>query len=396
LLSSVLVTYAIIGGMLGRVSAQNGSYQQLSTFMEVLNRIQSDYVDQPSINTAVTGAIRGLIENVDPYGGYLTPQEVTFYRDFDPEKSPGIGAVLARRFGYPVVVSVLPGSPADQAKLTTGDMLESIDGVTTREMNIVQVNALLAKPAGKPVSLSVIRRRSADPEMITLNRETPKMPAVDAKLIGTDIAYIRIPYLGTGRAAEARKQLDALMKRGAKSVILDLRTTAGVKDQEAVELASAFVDSGTIGYIQGQTVDKKLLMADPSLTVTKAPLAVLVNQGTAGNAELVAAAISENKRGQLVGTRTFGSTSFQRLIPMQEGFALLISVAKYYTPTGTDIQEAGVRPDVEQLAAGEEQVDPTADVEIQPAQPSPSQTEEDKQLNKAIELLKISAGQRAA
>ena len=137
-------------------------------------------------------------------------------------------------------------------------------------------------------------------------------------------------------------------------------------------------------------------MADPGLTVTKAPLAVLVNQGTAGNAELVAAAISENKRGQLVGTRTFGAASSQRLIPMQEGFALLISVAKYYTPSGADIQETGVRPDVEQLAAGEEQVDPTADVEIQPAQPTPSQPEEDKQLNKAIEILKGSAGQRAA
>ena len=115
LLSSVLVTYAIIGGMLGRVSAQNGSYQQLSIFMEVLSRIQSDYVDEPSINTAVTGAIRGLIENIDPYGGYLTPAEVAFYKDYDQEKAGGIGAVLARRFGYPVIVSVWPGGAADKA-----------------------------------------------------------------------------------------------------------------------------------------------------------------------------------------------------------------------------------------------------------------------------------------
>jgi carboxyl-terminal processing protease len=397
--------------MLGRVSAQNGSYQQLSIFMEVLNRIQSDYVDEPSINTAVTGAIRGLIENIDPYGGYLTPQEVAFYKDFDQEKSPGIGAVLARRFGYPVLVSVTPGGPADKAKLGTGDMIEAIDGVTTREMNIVQVNSLLANPAGKPVSLSIIRRRSADPETISLMREVVKPAAVEAKIVESDIAYIRVPYLGTGKAAEARRQLDALLKRGATNVILDLRTTTGVIEQEAVDLASTFIDNGTVGYLQGQKVDKKLFMADPKVTLTKAPLVVLINQGTAGNAELVAGAIADSKRGQLVGTRTFGAGSVQRLIPMEEGYALLISVAKYYTPTGKDIQyytptgkdiqEVGVKPDVEQLAAGEEQIDPTADdqQEIQaPTTPQAiPQAEEDKQLNKAIELLhKPGAARKAA
>ena len=398
LLSSVLVTYAIIGGMLGRVSAQGGSYQQLSIFLEVLNRIQSDYVDEPSINTAVTGAIRGLIENIDPYGGYLTPKEVEFYNSYDQEKSSGIGAILARRFGYPVIVSVFPGGPAEKAQLGTGDMIESIDGVTTREMNIVQVNSLLASPVGKPASLSVIRRQSADPEMISLNREAVKIPGVESKIIETDIAYVRVPYLGPGKAADARTQLDALLKRGAKNVILDLRTTTGVNEQEAVALASTFIDNGTIGYLQGQKVDKKLFMADPKATLTKVPLVVLVNQGTSGNAELVAGAIADNKRGQLVGTRTFGAGSVQELIPMDDGFALLISVAKYYTPTGKDIQEAGVQPDVEQLAAGEEQIDPTADdqLEVQPPPGQAPQVEEDKQLNKAIEVLHKPAGARAA
>jgi len=367
--------------------------------MEVLNRIQSDYVDEPSINTAVTGAIRGLIENVDPYGGYLTPKEVAFYKDFDQEKSAGIGAVLARRFGYPVVVSVFPGGPADKAKLGTGDMIESIDGVTTREMNIVQVNSLLASPAGKAVNLSVIRRRNAEPEPVTVMREVVKPPAVEAKIIDNDIAYVRVPYLGTGKAADARKQLDSLLKHGATNVILDLRTTAGVNEQEGVELASLFVDNGTIGYLQGQKVDKKTFTADPKVTLTKAPLVVLVNQGTAGNAELVAGAIADNKRGQLVGTRTFGSGSIQRLIPMDEGYALLISVAKFYTPSGKDIQEAGVQPNVEQLAAGEEQVDPTADdqQEIQAPATATPQVQEDKQLNKAIEVLhKTGAAKKAA
>src|SRR5438093_1307362 len=149
LVSSVLVIYAVIGGMLGRVSAQNGSYQQLSIFTEVLSRIQNDYVDDPNIKTAVDGAIRGLVESVDPYGGYLNPKDVAFYKDYNPQKTPGIGVVLAKpaRLGYPVIISVIPGGPAVKAGLNSGDIIESIDGMTTRELNLVQVNAMLAIPA---------------------------------------------------------------------------------------------------------------------------------------------------------------------------------------------------------------------------------------------------------
>src|SRR5215813_3846417 len=144
LISSVLVIYAIIGGMLGRVSAQSGSYQQLSIFTEVLSRIQNDYVDDPNIKSAVDGAIRGLVESVDPYGGYLTPKDVSFYKDYiaNPQKVAGIGAVLVKppRLGYPVIISTIAGGPAAKAGLVSGDIIESIDGITTRELNLVQVN----------------------------------------------------------------------------------------------------------------------------------------------------------------------------------------------------------------------------------------------------------------
>src|SRR5262245_59388646 len=194
--------------MLGRVSAQNGSYQQLSIFMEVLNRIQNDYVDEPAIRDVVAGAIRGLVENIDPYGGYLSPRDVAFYKDYDPLKTPGIGLVLSKRFGYPVIVAVLPGSPAAKANLTTGDMLESIDGVTTREMNLVQIKGLLSNPLGKPASLSVIRRQRAEPEAVTVNREVVQSPSVEAKLLDTNIAYVKVPFLSQGKALDAKKQVD--------------------------------------------------------------------------------------------------------------------------------------------------------------------------------------------
>jgi carboxyl-terminal processing protease len=395
LLSSVLVIYAIIGGMLGRVSAQNGSYQQLSIFMEVLSRIQNDYVDDPSIKDAVAGAIRGLIENVDPYGGYLSPKDVAFYKDYNPQKTAGVGVVLYKSGriagGYPIILSAIPGGPAAKADLVTGDMIESIDGVTTREMNLVQINALLANPTGKPVTLSVLRRRRAEPEMVSLTRQVVQAPPVEAKMLEGNVAYLKIPYLGAGKALEAKRQLDGLLKKGATGIVLDLRYSAGGEEKEAEALANLFLDSGTIGYLQGQKFEKQVIAVNPKETLTKAPVVVLANQGTAGASELVVGAIADNRRGQVVGVKTFGTGSLQKLIPLEDGWALLLSVAKYYTPSGKEIQQvepqdSGIRPTVEVQQTEEEAVDPND--EVPPPAKSQPASEEDRQLKKALEVLK--------
>ncbi len=409
LVSSVLVIYAVIGGMLGQVSAQNGSYQQLSIFDDVLIRIRNDYVDEPNMKVALAGAIRGLVENVDPYGGYLSPKEVAFYKDYNPQKTPGIGAVFAKppRLGYPVIVSAIPGGPANKAGLGAGDIVEAIDGITTRELNLVQINAMLASPAGKPAALAVIRSRRSEPEVVNVTREVVQTPPIEAKILESNIAYVKIPYLGAGKAADAKKQLDGLLRKGASSVILDLRYTAGGEEREGIQLANAFIDSGTLGYLQGQKVVRETFTANSKDVLTKAPLTVLVNQATAGAAEIAAGAILDNHRGELVGVKTFGAGSVQRLIPLDDGYALLLSVAKYYTPSGKEIQQAepqdsGVKPTVETRQAADEVVDPNADDQLDnqpPPSPNPAGKVEDRQLNKAIAILKdpkVSAAKKAA
>jgi carboxyl-terminal processing protease len=414
LISSVLVIYAIIGGMLGRVSAQSGSYQQLSIFTEVLSRIQNDYVDDPNIKSAVDGAIRGLVESVDPYGGYLTPKDVTFYKDYiaNPQKVAGIGAVLAKpaRLGYPVIISAIPGGPAAKAGLVSGDIIESIDGVTTRELNLVQINSMLATPTGKTAALSVIRSRRADPETVNVGREIVQPPPVEAKIVENNIAYLKVPYIAGGKAQETKRQLDALLKKGANSVILDLRYTAGGDDKEALDIANLFVESGTLAYLGSSNSSqaqhpKESIAADPKQTLTKAPLAVLVNQGTAGAAELIAGAVADNHRGQVVGVKTFGVGFVQKLLPLDDGYGLLISTAKYFTPSGKEIQESepqdsGIKPTVEIRQTVEENLDLTDDqLEVQPP-PKEQPKDEDRQLNRAIEILKdpskISASKKAA
>jgi len=392
LLSSVLVTYAIVGGMLHRVSAQDGSYRELALFNEVLDKVRNDYVDKPSSDLALTGAIRGLIETVDPEGGYLSAKDVAFYRSFDPLKTPGIGVILGRtRAGYPMILSVLPDGPAQKAGLITGDMIESIDGFPTREMNLVQVDGFLANPPDKPANLIVmLRRNNFEPESMTVPRGVAKAPPVDSKMLENNIAYVRVPMLSSGKAAEARTRVDDLLKKGATSVILDLRASAGGEEAEGIALASVFMDSGTIGYSMGQKSEKRTLAVDPRAALTKAPLAVLVNEGTSGPSELVAGAIRDSKRGQVVGWTTFGNGSIQKLIPMDDGAALLLAVARYYTPTGKDIEEVGIEPQVKITSQEEEVVDLSSEreVEIPVAPKKAPAADEDRQLNKAIEILR--------
>jgi carboxyl-terminal processing protease len=397
LLSSVLVIYAIVGGKFGRVSAQDTSLPQLEVFLQVYQKVKNDYVDPPSMTNASLGAIRGLLEQVDPYAGYLNAKDVAFYKDFSVEKTPGIGVVLAKANGFPLILEAIPGGPGAKAGLKTFDQIEAIDGVPTREMNLVQAYGYLATPADKPVTLTLIGNNRSEPEMLKVSREVTRVPPVEARMIQTDLAYIRVPLLTQGRASDAKKQLEDLIKKGAMGVILDLRASAGGKDSEGYTLANYFVDSGILGYLQGQKVPRKLFQADAKLVVAKnLPLVVLIDGGTGGAAEIAAAAIKDAKRGTLVGTPTFGTGSRQTLIPLDGGAALLISDAKYYSASGKDLQADGVSPDTV-VTKGTNRLDLNSAQTLEAPPPSTDpRSESELQLEKAIQILKPPAQKKAA
>ncbi len=391
LVSSFAVLLFIVVGSLGGVhaSSNDGSYRQMQVYSEVLSRVQSEYVEDPNIPKVTDGALHGLVESLDANSSYLTP---TAYKAFKAHKSSAkgeIGATVSKRFGYADVVSVLPGSPAEKAGIEATDIFESIEGQSTRDMSLPEIRDALAGTPGSTVNVSVVRARKAEPQKMVITRDLVSIPPVSDKMLEDGIGYVKVDALTKGKAQEIAAKIKSLEKSGAKKLVLDLRNTSEGEESEGVATANLFLNHGTITYLQGQKVPREAFNADPAKAVTSLPLAVLVNKGTAGAAEVVAAAILENARGDVVGDKTFGDGSVQKTIDLPDGGALILSVAKYYSPSGKAIQETAVTPNV--LVADDTDNAISEDEDQEPATTEPEakpKSTQDDQLHKAVEVLK--------
>lgn len=343
-LSVVILLYVGLGSLLGRTTSE-GAYQQLTVFSEVLNHIDADYVETPDIHRVTVGALRGMLEALDPYSSYLTPRE---YADFQKKKasppSGNVGLVLSKRAGWVSVITTLPDSPAARADLRTGDILESLAGFSTREMSVEQAYLLLSGEPGTSVRVDVVRQARTEPQSIDLVRaQLPALHVVTGK-VENDIGYVKIAALTPGKADEVRTALRRFASQGIHKLVLDLRDTASGSFDEGVAVSRLLLPNGTITYLQGQQYPRQQYNAEAQDVVWTGPVAVLINTGTAGPAEVIAAAVADNHRGQVVGQRTYGVGALQKFIPLENGAALVLSVAKYYTPAGKELAENGVTP----------------------------------------------------
>jgi carboxyl-terminal processing protease len=379
--STVLALVLLIGVLLGQERGSTEPYRPLGVLSEVLARIQSDYVEDTNFNRVTEGALHGLLESLDPYSSYLSPQEYQEYqRRNRGEASPGI--VVSKRFGFVSIVTALPNGPAQKAGLDSGDVIESIDGQSTREMSIAEVTGRLEGPAGSTITLAVVRERAGEPKPVPLRREVVPVPDVTGRIIAPGIGYLRVEALPKGAAQKIAARVQELKRNGASKWILDLRQNATGEMEEGVAAANLFLRRGLIGYLTGQQYPRESFMADAGKAVADEPLAVIVNSSTGGAAELLAAAVLDNHRGDVIGERTFGIGSVQKIIPLDDGSALLLSIAKYYSPSGKQLQESGVTPNV--VVEEERELVPLPE----PGQaPTPSAPREDAPLKRAIEVL---------
>jgi carboxyl-terminal processing protease len=396
--SVVLVVTVFLGVNSNGVSAasepQDGAYRQINVYSEVLRHIQTDYVEQPNITAVTNGALRGLLESLDADSSYLTPEDYKAYKA-DKGGKAQVGINVSKRYGYASVVSVVPGSPADKANISDGDIIEAIGPADTRDISLAMIQLLLEGQPGSELTLSVVRPRKSAPDKIVLTRVAPSLPPVAETMYeNSSILYLKPEVLDHDHVQQVEAKLKAMPKAGNKKILLDLRDVAAGDMAEATRLANFFLKDGTIAMLEGQKVEKQTFSADASKAInTTAPVVVLVNRGTAGPAELTAAALLDNKRAELVGEKTFGEGAQQKTFELPDGAALILSVAKYESPSGKKLQDDGVTPgvlvasNIDQAAVVDDDATPT---ETQAPAAKPSVTV-DEQLSKALTLLKNKA-----
>jgi len=324
---------------------QDGAYRQMRVYDEVLSKIQTDYVTPPNMSDVTTGALHGLLESLDADSSYLTPTEYQIYQDHPDKSAAQVGMTVSKRFGYAVVVSVLPGSPAGAQHLVDGDIIESIGNQSTRELAPAVIRLMLEGKPGSTVTVSVVRPRKSEPDKLTLTRTVQAAPPLaEQQYENATILYLKPGALTTARVDEVQAKIKAAGK-GSK-ILLDLRDSSGGDDRQGLRLANFFVKQGTLATLEGQKFSRQSFIADPAKFLTDAPLAVLVNHGTYGPAELTASAIEGAKRGDVVGEQTFGEGAVQKTFNLPDGAALLLTVADYQGPDGKKIEDQGVTPTV--------------------------------------------------
>jgi carboxyl-terminal processing protease len=382
--STCVVVFLLLGARNGRAVAPDDVYGHLKVYTQVLERIKTDYVETPNMSNVTLGAINGLLESVDPFASYLNPDQFRQYEKDHGRAKGDVGLILAKRYGYVAVVDAMPGSPAANANIATGDLIDSINGVATRDMPLAYANELLQGEPNSTVEVTILRLKNPEPQKITLTRVKLSVPAVTAKMMPDNVGYVHVGSVAANRVAETKSKVDELKKQGAKYVVLDLRHCSTGEQANGIALANLFLDKGEITYLQGQKFSREESDAASGKEVWSGPLVVITDRSTAGGAEIAAAALLDNKRAQLVGERTYGDAALRKTIEMDDGGAVILSVAKYYAPDGKAIQDTAVTPSV-QLAENDNS--PDYDENGNPIPGSAPKNPEDNLLKQSIDLV---------
>ena len=345
LVSAPVIAFAVIGGFLGNVLAQNDTYSHLQVFQDVVSLIMSNYVEQPDVDKVMRGAMRGLAEGLDPDSAYLTPQEVRQLEKGDPRPPADVGIDLTHQY-YLRIVAARDDGPAAKAGLKPGDFVRIIDNRPTRDMSAFEGQRLLRGAPGSKITLTVIRGNAAEPHVVQLVREVPSGSDVHGRMQAPDVGYVRILAFGKRVGEQLRTQVTELTRAGATRLVIDVRNSSGGDYADAVTAARMFVPSGTLAIRQSRSAGQQTIEAARGDGGVALPLSVLIDSGTSGAAEVFAAALGGNKRAELIGERTIGRATLQELVKLPDGSGLWMTITRYLTPSGIPLQAKGIEPDV--------------------------------------------------
>ncbi|MGQ9646191.1 MAG: S41 family peptidase [Thermodesulfobacteriota bacterium] len=334
-----------------RVSAlSNNVYEDLKIFTDVLGLLQKEYVEETNSKDLVYGAIKGMLETLDPHSAFMPPHVYKEMQEETKGRFEGLGIEITIREGVLTVVSPIEDTPAFRAGIQAGDQILKIDGESTKNLTLMDSVKRLRGPKGTKVTLTIMREGFTRPREFSLTRDVIPIRSVRYELMEKQYGYIRLSQFQEKTEAEFDKAIKALeseSKGTMKGLILDLRNNPGGLLDQAVKVADRFIESGLVVSMEGRREDQKMkFYAHPQGTIARYPLVVLVNGGSASGSEIVAGAIQDHGRGILVGTQTFGKGSVQTIFPMKDGSGLRLTTARYYTPNGRSIQAKGIIPDI--------------------------------------------------
>lgn len=353
--TALMTTLALNGGAgISEVSAKEAEsdFDPLKLFADVIAIVQRDYVEKVGTGKLVEGAIKGMLNTLDPHSAFLTPD---YYKELQVETTGefgGLGIEITVKDGLLVVVTPIEGSPAAAAGIQSGDAIIKIEDKFTKNLSLVDAVRQMRGPKGAPIRISIMRKGIADLIDVVIVRDVIKVKSVKSRMLEAGIGYVRLSQFQENTGNELESAVTKFKKefknKDLSGLILDLRNNPGGLLTQAIKVADLFLEEGVIVYTDGRVEDqKKKFFAHSRGTEPDYPIVVLVNEGSASASEIVAGALKDHGRAIIIGTRTFGKGSVQTVLPLYNGGALRLTTALYYTKSGRSIQATGVDPDIE-------------------------------------------------
>ncbi len=376
-LTTPLVLFTLVGGLLGQQRTTPGAYPELRVFDDVVSLIFGSYVEEPNPDTVLEGAMQGLAEGLDPDSSYLAPAHVA-QAQAEPGRTPAgtTGLTLTRQY-YLRVVAARDGSPAAAAGLHTGDYIRAIDGKSTRHMSLFEGQRLIEGPVGSTVTLTVLRGSATDTHDVPLTRVAPLAAEVSGRMAAPSVGLLRVTAFSDRTAAQMRQAIDRLDRQGATQVLIDIRHTAEGDPALGAEPARLFVKSGVIAIREARGEQPQKTEAQAGDGAITLPVTLLTTNGTSQAAEVFAAALVENDRARTVGERTLGRAAAQKLVKLPDGSGLWLTYARWLGPKGAAIHGTGIVPGT-----------PVSEPDVEFGEPAAT---EDPILEKALEAVAVKA-----
>ncbi|MDA3903812.1 MAG: S41 family peptidase [Desulfuromusa sp.] len=335
----------------GQVLAnQEQDYKTLEIFTDVLSLVRSSYVEDVDMDKLIYGAIRGMLNTLDPHSSFLTPEMYEEMQADTHGEFVGLGIEIMVKDGSLIIVSPIEDTPAYAAGVQAGDQIIKIDGKLTRDMEIMEAERLMRGPKGEAVTLSIQRLDMAELQDVTIIRDLIQIQSVKSDLLQGNYGYVRVSQFQDRTGSDLKEHLMKLRQANAEQlhgVVLDLRNNPGGLLDQAVAVADIFLSDGLIVYTEGRETEAQMTFSAQQVgTEPDYPLVVLINGGSASAAEIVAGALQDHRRAIIIGEQSFGKGSVQTIIPLDDNSGLRLTTARYFTPSGRSIQAMGISPDI--------------------------------------------------